>query len=152
VGLSGINATKIQVQDRAGQLGEGAGEFHAGRPAAHDDDGHEPVVFDGVGFVFGLFKREQNAAAEAQRVVEGFEAGRELLPLVVAEVTGVAAEGEHEIVIVQRVFFEEHLFLREVEPGHPVEQHRDVRPFGQDAANGLRNVRGGQRTGGHLIE
>ena len=56
VGLRGINAAEIQIQNLAGQFGKGAGEFHAGRPAANHDDSHEPVMFDGVRFVFGIFQ------------------------------------------------------------------------------------------------
>ena len=152
VRLRGINAAEIQIHHRARQFGEGAGEFHAGRPAANHDNGHEPVVFDGVGFIFSFFKREQDTAAEAQRVVESLEAGRELLPFVVAEVAGVAAQREHEIVVFQRARFEEHFLLREVETDRLVEQHGDVGTVGQDGADGLRDIRGGQRAGGHLIE
>jgi len=42
--------------------------------------------------------------------------------------------------------------LREVETGRLVEQHRDVRPVGQDGTDGLGDIRGGQGACGDLIE
>ena len=109
-------------------------------------------MFQRIGFAFSFFEREQNAAAEAQGVVEGFQAGGELFPLVVAEIAGVAAEGQHEVIKVERTLLEQHFFMGEVEPGDLVEQHGDIRPVGQDAADGLGDVGGGQGTGGDLVK
>jgi hypothetical protein len=100
--FGGINPPEIPVQHRARQFGECARQFHAGRSAAHHHDRHQTLAFGGIGFVFRLLEGEQDLAADAQGVVEGFEAGRELFPLGMTEVTGLAPQREHEIIIIQR--------------------------------------------------
>jgi hypothetical protein len=42
--------------------------------------------------------------------------------------------------------------LRKVKTGRLVEQHGDVRPVGQDGADGLSDIRGRQRARGHLVK
>ena len=99
-----------------------------------------------------MFKRQQDAAANAQCVVEGFQPRRELFPFRVPEIARHAAERQHEVVVGQRVFFEEDFFLREIEIHHGVEQHRDAGPVGEDGADGLRDFRRRESGGGHLIQ
>ena len=55
--------------------------------------------FAGGGPAFREFERQQNAAADFERVLDGLEAGRESLPFVVAEI-GVAGAGGNDQVIV----------------------------------------------------
>ena len=150
--LGGINPPKIAFQDVPGQFRKRAGELNAGRAAAHDDDGHQPVVFGHIGCVFRFFERQQDVPPDAQRVVQGFQTGGTLLPFGVPEVAGHAAERQHEVVIAQRVLLESNFFLREVEIHHVVEQHRDSGPVGENGADRLRDLRRGQPGGGHLIE
>src|ERR1017187_3941890 len=68
------------------------------------------------------------------------------------EVTGLTARRQHEIVVVQRVLFEKHLFAREVKIHSLVEQHRNIGAVGENGTNRLRDFRGGKSAGGDLIK
>ena len=151
-GLRGINPPEIALQYRPRQFGERAGQFQPGRPAAHHDDGQQPLTHGGVRFIFRLFEREQDAAPDAQRIIERFQAGREGFPLRMAEITGQAAGREDKVVVVQGAFFEQNFFIAEVKAGGLMEQHRDIGPVGQNGADGLRDFRCGQPAGGNLVE
>ena len=77
---------------------------------------------------------------------------RELFPFRMAEIAGLAAQSQHEVVVFQRIFFEEHLFLSEAETRHLVQQHSDVGPVGKDGTNRLGDFWCGKSAGGHLIK
>jgi hypothetical protein len=68
-----------------GDVGDGAGEFDAGGAAADDDEveGWVPAVLDHL--ALGQFEGEQHAAADFRGVFDGFEAGSERRPLVLAK-------------------------------------------------------------------
>ncbi len=104
------------------------------------------------GSVSAFFKREQNITANAERVVERFEAGRKLFPFGMAEIAGLAAEREHKVVVVERRFFEENFFLRQIKTGDGFHQNGDVRTVGENGTNRLGDVRRGKSGGGDLIK
>lgn len=56
-----------------------------------------------------------------------------------AEITGLSAQRQHEIVVVQPAVFQLDAPPREIETGHLMEQHGDVAPAGEDAPDGLRD-------------
>ena len=97
--VGGVDAAEVALQHRARQLGKRAGQLHAGRPAADDDNGQQLARVRRVGLVLGFLKGQQDPAADAQRVLEGLQAGRKLLPFRVAEVAGATAQREHEIIV-----------------------------------------------------
>ena len=84
-------------------------------------------MLGGVRGIFRLLECQQNFAADAQRVAECLEAGRKFLPFRMAEVTGLTAQCEDKLVVVEDVPSEEHVLLLEIKPGHPVAQYGDVK-------------------------
>lgn len=147
-----INPAKVAVQNRARKFSEGSGQFNARWPAANDDDGHQPFVIRLIERRFRLFKREQYLAANAQGVLQSFQPGRKSFPLGMTEVTGLTAEREHEVIVVQRGVRQKDLLVREVKIHNLVEQHRDVAAPGKNRADRLRNIGRGESSGGNLIK
>jgi hypothetical protein len=86
-----------------GQLGDRAGQFHAGRTAADDDEGEPgpPLRF----VLTGLRRLEgkQKTAANVERVLDSFEARRCRCPIVVAEIAVPRARGDDQEVNASRV-------------------------------------------------
>ena len=60
----------------ARDFGQRAGEFDAGRPAADDDEAQPGGAARRIGLGFGVLEREQQAAAQMQRIVERLQARR----------------------------------------------------------------------------
>ena len=73
------SGVEVRVTDRLGTApcDWTGGDFNAALAAAH------PSV---VVLAFSEFKREKNAAADIEGVIEAFKTGRELCPFVVAEI------------------------------------------------------------------
>src|ERR1700693_5856570 len=96
---AGIDGAEIVREGVTADFGEGSGEFDSGGACAYDHEVQRIVTFAGSGTPFGEFEGEQNAAADFERVLDGLEAGRERLPLVVAEVGVAGAGGDNERVV-----------------------------------------------------
>ena len=94
-----IDVLEIPPQHGVGKLGKCAGQFDAGRPSAHHDNGHELYAARRIRFGFRAFKCKQDGPANPQGVVERFETGRMALPVRMSEIAGAAAEGENEVII-----------------------------------------------------
>ncbi len=109
-----VDAAKVAPQDRSRQLGKRARQLHAGRTTADDNNRQQGFAFGWVGGVFGFLKRQQHLAADAQRVIEGFQSRGHPLPFWMAEIAGATAQREHQIIEPQGAFLEEHLPAREV--------------------------------------
>jgi len=152
VRLARINVPEVSIQHGARQLGECPGELDTRRSATYDNDRHQTVTLSGVGFIFSFLECEQNLTANSERVVERFQAGRELFPLRMTEVTRLAAQTEHEIVIVEFALFQNDPLLREIEISGPVEKHSDVLPIRENAADGLCDFRRRQTARRDLIQ
>ena len=70
-----------------------------GGSAADDDEIERRVPALLQHLALGQFEGQQHAAANLGGVFDGFEAGRERLPLIVAEIGVRGAGGEHEVVV-----------------------------------------------------
>ena len=87
------------VADRfARELGDGAGHLDAGRTAADDDKGQKSCSSSRIGLDLGALEGEQDLGAQARGIVDGLDAGRIRLPLVMTEITVPGTAGEDEIV------------------------------------------------------
>src|ERR1700728_2022473 len=90
---------KVVAHESARDVADRSGKFDASGAAA-DDDEIERMMGSGLQhFALGEFEGEEDAAANLDRVLDGFEAGSEGLPLVVSEVGVGGAGGEHEVVV-----------------------------------------------------
>ena len=63
-----------------GDLAERPGELDAGRSATHDDEGHPRPPLVGIGLALGRLERDEDAAADLGRVLDGLEPWRERAP------------------------------------------------------------------------
>ena len=97
--LGGIDVAEVVAHVELGDVADGAGKFDAGGPSADDDEVQFGVGAGLYHFALGQFKGEQDAAANFGCVLDGFEAGRELGPVVFAEV-GVGGAGAQDEVVV----------------------------------------------------
>ena len=81
-------------------LAERAGQLDAGRPAADDDEGQpRRAAPTGSRLALGGLVGEEHAAPDLERVLDRLEPGRELRPLVVAEVRVGRAGRDDQVVV-----------------------------------------------------
>ena len=117
-------------------------ELDTGRSAADDPERQARAARPVVGLVLGRFEREQDPAAQLQRVLDRLEPGRHVRPLVVAEI-GVGRTGrEHEVVVGHALAVDREAPRRHVDAGHLREQHFAVRLAAQHGADRRADVRG----------
>ena len=69
--VAGIDSAEIAAEGKARHLGDRAGNFHSGRPAAHNDEGQVALPRDGVGLPLRELECEQNPATNLSGVLEG---------------------------------------------------------------------------------
>ena len=67
-------------------FGERAGQLHAGRAAADNDEGEQTLLFRGIGLAFRGLEREQHAPPHLDRIVERLEPRRVGGPFGVSEI------------------------------------------------------------------
>ena len=96
---AGIDVAKVMAQRHPRQLGDGAGHLDAGGAAADHDEGEQASPLVGVVCCLGMLEGGEDAAADAGGVVDLLEAGRDTLPVVVAEIGMPRAGRQHEIVV-----------------------------------------------------
>jgi len=130
------------------QVGEGAGQFHAGRAAA--DDGHRNVVAPAG--AADLVQGRHDAVAQGDGVAAGVQAQAVLGCPGDAVVGGGHAGGQDEVVIAERrAVGQGDLPGRGVDAGQFAVPERRVVPAGE-AADGVGDVAAGQPAGRHLVQ
>ena len=139
-----------------GQFGDLPGHLHAGGPGADDGERQQlPAPLRIVG-PLGRLERAQDAAAQLQRVVDGFHAGGELGELVVAEVGLPGAGGHDQAVVGGVVGMTEQVrhddLAGQVDMRDIAEQHLDVALPAQDDAGGRGDLAFGDDAGRNLVQ
>jgi hypothetical protein len=137
----------------AGDFSKRAGELDAGGAAADHHEREPRGALRGVGLALGALESDEDARANAERVVQGLQPRRERRPGVVAEVVVDRACGEHQVVVGKLgAILEAQAAARGVDGLHLAEQHRGVRLPREDVAD--RPGDGGRRQarGGDLVE
>ena len=76
-----MDAAEVVAQRLPRDFGERAREFHAGRPAADDDERQQAPLRLRIGLALGGFKRQQHAPPHLQRIVQRLETGRAGSPI-----------------------------------------------------------------------
>ncbi len=150
--LGRVDLAEVMAHHVAPQFLGRAREFHASRPAAHDDDGHELLQLLGVVGEFRLFEGVKDFAADAQSVVNRLEAGRVFRPLRMAEVAGHAAEGDDEVIVLHRAIREDDGAGLEIDRLHFTELDRHVLVAAQDRAQRLGDFHRREGGSGHLVK
>jgi len=151
-GLAGVDVAEIPGQCRLCQLGDGTGELHTGRTAAHHDESELALAQHIRGGVLRLLEGHQDLASQGRGIVDALQARGIGLPFVMAEI-GVARAGRHhQPVIADAPFIGLDLAVRPVDPGHPRQAHGGILLAPEDAADGGGDL-GRRETGRrHLIE
>jgi hypothetical protein len=136
-----------------GHVAEGARQFHPRRPAADDDEGQPRLPLDRVAEALGRLEGVEDAAAHGGGVLDRFQAGRELLPLRVAEVVVCRAGRDEQRVVRQaRAVGEQHGPAGQVEADRLAQQDAGVAlPF-EDRPQGRGDVSRREPAGRHLVE
>src|SRR5690606_6980640 len=99
--LLGTSPAKVAGEDEASELGEGACHLDARRPGADDREAEQAPAHGSVGLALRCLEGEKDPSADLQRVVEVLEAGCVPAPLRVAEVVGLRAGRQHQVVVGQ---------------------------------------------------
>ena len=151
-GFSRIDVMEIAPQRVVGDFAQRAGQFDAGRAAADDHEGKPGVALRGVRLALGLFKSQQNAAADFGGVFDGLQPGRQRLPLVVAEIVMRGAGGDHQIVIGPLAIGQDHAAVGDIEIHHLGKQHFRIVMAAQDDAQRRCDLARRKPAGGHLVK
>ena len=130
-----------------------ARQLDAGRPAADDHERHPLAPPVRIGFPFRGLERDEDALADLQGVLEGLEARRHGLPLVVPEVRVVGAGGDDQRVVFDRpAVGQDHPPALDVQVDRLAEDHRRVALLAQHRAQRLRDLARRQGARRHLVE
>ena len=148
-----VNVAEIVPHETAGDVADGAGQLDAGGATADDDEIERRVGAGLQHFALGQLEGEQNAAADLDGILDGFQSGREGFPSVVAEVGVGGAGGQHEVVVGDfGSAAKTDAAALEIEGDGFVHEDFGIGVVAQDAADGrgdLGRRKNGQR---HLIE
>ncbi len=132
----GVDVAEVGRQRVLRQLGNSAGEFDPGRAGADNHKSQQGITPLRIGLALGALERHQNAPPQRGGVLECFQAGRERLPFVMAEIRVTRAGGENQRVIWQAVaIIEQYALGCRIHPGHGREQGRDLRAIAQQIAD-----------------
>jgi hypothetical protein len=149
---------RVDVAEIAGQgvmrhLGDGAGELDAGRAGSDDDEGQPRRALLRIGLALGAFERHQDVPAQRGRILQRFQAGRELLPLVVAEIGVPRAGGEHQRVVGHlAAVVDQHAATCRVDAAHGGKQRRHLAAITHEMADRPGDLAGCERGGRDLVE
>ena len=137
-----IDVAKIGLERVVRQLGDGSRGLDAGGAGADDDERHRAATADLVVVLLGLLERRENTPPDLDRVNDALQAGRERLPLGVAEVGVTRARGDNQVVILDATARGDHLARVGEDLLH--ERHRDDRVLlvAQDGPNRFGDVGG----------
>ncbi len=106
---------KVAGQCALGEFGNGTGQLDAGR-ATDDDEGQQPPPLVVGAGCLGAFECEQDTGANAGRIFDDLEAGREFLPIL-PEIEVARSGGDDEIVIGETPIAQNHLSMLFVDAG-----------------------------------
>ena len=148
-----INAAEFVSKRVASNLGQGSGEFHPGRPGADDGEGEPGRLRRRIRLHLGTFEGRQDASANGQRIVEGFQPRREAGPVVMPEVGMRGTGGQHQVIVVMCLALGiDHPLARGFDHARFSHQNGDIALPTQDVAQWRGNVRSRQAGCGHLVE
>ncbi len=147
-----IAAAEITDQGVSGDLGQRAGQLHAGRPATHHDEGQQGGTCHRVILEFRPLECQQDPRPDGQRVVQGLEAGGVRLPAGVAEIGVGRAGGQYQVIVGKAPGAEPDVAFLDIEPGDRAEQNGGIALPPQDVTQ--RGGDGRRREAGcrHLVE
>jgi hypothetical protein len=151
--LARIERPEVVPHGVASDLGDGARQLHAGRPAAHDDKRQQRLTRGGIGCSFGAFERQQDAPTDVERVFQRLQPRRGRFPFGMTEVRVAGTGRQHQVVVAKLGAVGEFdaAGLR-VDGGDLAEQHLDVAVLAEDRAQRLGDLARRQGGGGDLVQ
>jgi hypothetical protein len=96
-------------QSVSGDFPECSRQLDSGRPPADDDERQIRAPFAEIGFSLRRLEGQKNPPADLRRVFDGFEAGSERLPMLVAEVMMARAGADDQRIVADRAVAEHDL-------------------------------------------
>ena len=152
-GRIGMDAPELALHRMAREDRELPRDLDARRTTAHDDEREPLVASVRVLSAFSLLKGSEDAVAEVQGVIHCLQAATELLPFVVPEVRRLASRGDDQAVVVDPLPAVEHdLASVYVDVGDLRHQRRRICISLEHVPKRRRDVAGGKRTGGDLVD
>ena len=152
-GLVGVDVAKVRRQRVLGEVGDGSRHFDAGRAGADDDEGQQRRAPRRIGLALGALEGDEDAPPQRGGILQRFQARRERLPFVVAEIGVAGAGGEHQRVIGQRIaVIEQHALSCRIDAADICEQRRHLLASAQQVADRPGDFRRRQRSGRDLVE
>ena len=148
-----VDAAELAAQRVAGDLGEGAGELHAGGAAADHHEREPGAALHRIGLALGALECGEHAPADLERVFQGLQSRRVRRPLVVPEIAVGGAGGKDQVVVGELIaVFQAHHAPRDVDCARFAIEHCGVALMREDVPN--RPGDGGRREPGgrHLVE
>ena len=153
LGGSGGDVAEVLGHIEACDVADGPSEFDAGGASADDDEVERGMGSGLHHLALGELEGEEDAAADFGGVFDGFEAGGDGGPLILAEVGVGGAGGEDEVVVFEvGAGPEENAVLVEGEAGGLIHEDFDVAMVAEDGADGLGDIGGGEHGEGDLVE
>jgi hypothetical protein len=152
-GFGGIDVAKIVAKSFAGNFRKCAGKFEASGAGTYDHEGEPGAGLGFRGGALGAFESVQEFVANGGGFFDGFEAGSDGAPGVVAVVRGLRASGDNEGVVGKdAAVAEDDCFVAGVEIHGFTKKDIDILLMTEDSAEWRGNLARGKRAGGDLIE
>jgi len=151
-GSFGFNIAKVMNQCVVGNFAESAGQFRAGGAAADDDESHPGAKFRGITLALGCLERGEDAGAHRGCVVDGFQAGRKLLPFGMAKILMRGAGGDDQGIVFDVSVSEADDAINRVYVHGLSQQNAGIFLFVNDLAKRAGDVCGRERASGDLIQ
>lgn len=148
-----IDVAEIPGEGGTGELGDRAGQLHAGRAGADDDEGQQRCSALLVRLAFRFLEGDQNAPPDRRGVLKRLQPRGVRLPVVVAEIGVARACSQHERVVGNDgTVIEQDLPGLLVDAGDGRQQGGDVWTVAQQMPDRPGDLGGGERSRRHLIE
>ena len=134
--LARIDMAEVARQRVLCEIGDGAGEFDAGRAGADDDEGEQRRAPLRIGLALGALEGDEDAPPQRRGVFQRLQPRRERLPFVMAEISVTRAGREHQRVIGNAVaVIEQHALARRIDAVDVGEQRRHLGTVAQKIAD-----------------
>ena len=148
-----IDVPEIALHVAARDVADGPRQFHPGRTAADNDEVQRMMRALLQHLPLRQFESQQNAAANLDGVLDGFQPRRQRLPVIVSEVGVGRARRKHQVVVGHlRAAAETHPPAFEIETHRLVHQHFRVAAAAHHRAQRGSNVAGREHGQSHLVQ
>ena len=143
---------EVGGQGPARQLRDGPGQLDPRRPAPDDHEGQEPPLRARIGPALGPLEGQEDAPADAGRVVQLFQPRRRRLPVIVSEVVVARAGREDQVIVGDGLLPEGHGAALYIHARDLAQEHAGIALAAQHAPDRPGDIARRQRRGRDLVE